>query len=90
MQKFERQKEILNLSLLPPSKETTRLHILLGNSVAMILGLASGLAFQLGLLVDRVARCLERLAAKYFTFDGQIRPGKQNRQKSYILANSVE
>ena len=38
VQKFEREKKIIDLSILPPCKENPRLHILRANYVAMISG----------------------------------------------------
>ena len=38
VQKFEREKEIIDLSIPPPCKENPRLHILGANYVAMISG----------------------------------------------------
>eukprot|EP00794_Sanderia_malayensis_P002605 gene2605-biopygen2134 len=52
MQKLEREKKIIDLSLLPPCKENLRLHILRANYVAMIFRQANGLMLQLDAPVD--------------------------------------
>ena len=52
VQKFEREKEIIDLSILPPCKENPRLHILRANYVAMIFRQANGLMLQLDASVD--------------------------------------
>eukprot|EP00794_Sanderia_malayensis_P010661 gene10661-biopygen8528 len=52
VQKFEREKKIIDLSLLPPCKENLRLHILRANYVAMIFWQANGLMLQLDAQVD--------------------------------------
>ncbi len=52
VQKFERQKNIIDLSILPPWKENPRLHILRANYVAMFFWQANGLMLQLDALVD--------------------------------------
>ncbi len=52
VQKFEREKEIIDLSILPPCKENPRLHILRANYVAMFFKQANGLMLQLDAPVD--------------------------------------
>eukprot|EP00794_Sanderia_malayensis_P001349 gene1349-biopygen1081 len=52
VQMFEREKKIIDLSLLPSCKENLRLHILRASYVAMIFRQANGLMLQLDAQVD--------------------------------------
>ena len=52
VQKIERERKIIDLSLLPPCKENLRIHILRANYVAMMFRQADGLMLQLGSPAD--------------------------------------